>query len=160
VCRRRSALALLALAVACSVGCASFVLDLAIEPKHREEESIALTDDQLAAVLKVVGDVAERFEFVVDRRLEDPAGLRQYTAGADEWDYEIVMLYERAVDEATGYSRVEIEVRRAKASGAISVHILDRHGRSYEKFSNDVATALIDGISSALPSHAVGISRR
>jgi hypothetical protein len=157
---RKKAFRIALLIGAClSIGCAPFWIDLTIEPRDSDSQSSVLTQDERSTVLATVSDTASMFGLEKSTRVDGPYGLKEATASGEHWSYQILALYQRA-DEKTRYSRVEIEVRRTKATDAISVHIIDRDGDSYELFTKDLEAALTSALESALPSRWIVVTRR
>jgi hypothetical protein len=157
--RRRAFRIALLIGACLSIGCAPFWIDVTIEPRNPDSQSAALTQDERSTVLATVSDTASAFGLEKSTRVDGPDGLKEATGAGEHWSYQILALYRRA-DEKTRYSRVAITVRRTKATDAISVHIIDRDGDSYELFTKDLEAALTSALASALPLRWIVVKRR
>jgi hypothetical protein len=135
------------------------MIEIGIKPIDEVTQSAVLSADERLRVLEIVADPATAFGLAEDPRMRSPQGFEQDKDSIDPWTYKIIALYERLGDEATGHSRVQLEVRQDKSSGTTSVHVFDRHGRSYDAFSMKLEASLVDRLSAALPQRHIVVSQ-
>jgi hypothetical protein len=105
-----------------------------------------LTDDELSRVLSIASETARSFGFESDRTptASGPA--------------ELLARYRRR-DQETGYQRIEIQVIRMKDTGQTSMWVINRDGHSDEIVTRKVESALLEALTSALPTLRIVVKR-
>jgi hypothetical protein len=147
-------LALTALALPALCGCFSYTIFLGMDQAGAEFSNNGGPD--VAAVVAIVGDVAQRFQFKPNPDLER---LRRHSEEADYWSYRLVADYQRYV-AGTDYGLIYVSVGVHKQTGQVSVQIRDLGHSRQTEFTRELEQALVQALAARFPSARIEVKRK